>query len=100
MVRSIAYKDEANRRLGCAFLDHLLEGPFKFGECSRSRHAADVEHDVPLCPKFSAAQPEDFAETAFDAVAYHGSANRARHGEAQARAGSFEILAGHAKRGK
>ncbi len=100
MARSIAYKDEAGPQLRSAFLDHLLEGPFKLGVGGSCRHAADVENDVPLCPEFGAAQPENFAEAALDAIAYNGSANGTRYGKTQARAGPFEILFGHAKRGK
>jgi hypothetical protein len=100
MARPIAYKDEAVLQLRSAFFDHLLEGPFEFGEGGCRRHTSNVEHDIPLRPEFGAALPENLAEPALDAISHNRSANRARHGETQARAGSFEVLAGHAKRGK
>lgn len=100
MGRSIAYIDEAGPQSRSAFFDHLLEGPFELGECGDRRRAADVEHDVPPRSDLGAAQPENFAEAALDTIAYDGAAHGAGHGKTQARGGSFEILARHAKRGK
>lgn len=50
------------------------------------RRAARIENDVPLRRDLIAMQAEGFAQTAFDAVADHGSAESARNGESNARA--------------
>lgn len=92
-ARSIAYKYEANPAKGSvwlrpAFVDHLLERPLDFGKRRVEGGAAGIDHDIPLRADFGAVEPEGFAEAALNAVADDGSANRAGHGETQARARS------------
>src|SRR5260370_1706900 len=97
-ARSIAYIDEGGLRLRSAFFDHLPQRALDLRERRGARRPARVNHDIPLRPDFGAVQAERLTEPAFDAVADHRSADRARHGETQTRAASSWIRARQAKR--
>lgn len=79
--RSNVCKYARSQVLVPAFFDHLEQSAFDIGERSCRRRAAWIDHNVPLRADFGAVKPKRFTNPAFDPVADHRAANRARHGE-------------------
>ena len=90
-ARSTAYTYAIRRLQVPAFFDHLGERALEIGKRRVEGRFARVEDQVEVGRPLRAMQAERGAETPLDTVADHGSAEGARHGEAQAHPDSIAL---------
>lgn len=71
---------------GSAFFNHPAQRPFDRRKICIERRATGVEHDVPLRSKLGVVQSKCRTKPAFDTIAKHRFADRARDGKPEASA--------------